>query len=96
MDDLLEKDQKRDREERKRDVLALKNPEIRKKFRKYDRLQHRASTKDVKDKKLLNLLKKESKRAEHAATKAARSELLLLEDPGYVLYLDTLLRGRPV
>jgi hypothetical protein len=63
--------------------LALKNPEVKKKLRKYDRLQKRTSTKEVKDKKLLGLLKKEGERAEHAATKAARSELLLLEDPGY-------------
>lgn len=87
MDDTLVVHEKRKAEEKAHDILALKNPEVRKKVNKYDRIRQRPNTKSLKDKKLKSFLKKQGDAASHAATKAARSELLLLEDPGCVSHI---------
>lgn len=82
MDALQAKDKARDQTERKRDLLALRSKDVQLKVRKYDRQRIRASTEALKDRKLKGLIKKRAKQSEHAAVKAARAELLLLEEPG--------------
>ena len=82
MDALQERDKARNKTERKRDLLALRSKDVQLKLRKYDRQRSRASTKGLKDRKLTSHIKTRAKQSEHAAVKAARAELLLLDEPG--------------
>lgn len=90
MEALQERDMARDKTERKRDLLALRSKDVQLKLRKYDRQRSRVSTKALGDQKLKGHIKKRAKQSEHAAVKAARAELLLLEEPGCA---DTHLHG---
>lgn len=82
MDALQERDKARNKTERKRDLLALRSKDVQLKLRKYDRQRSRVSTKGLKDRKLTSHIKTRAKQSEHAAVKAARAELLLLDEPG--------------
>ena len=82
MEALQVRDKTRDKAERRRDLLALRSKDVRVKLRKYDRQRSRVSTKALKDRKLKGHIKTRAKQSEHAAIKAARAELLLLEEPG--------------
>ena len=82
MEALQERDKARDKTERKRDLLALRSKDVRTKLRKYDRQRSWVSTKALKDRKLKGHIKKRAKQSDHAAVRAARAELLLLEEPG--------------
>lgn len=82
MEALQERDKTRDKTERKRDLLALRSKDVQLKLRKYDRQRSRVSTKTLKDRKLKGHIRTRAKQSEHAAVKAARAELLLLDEPG--------------
>ncbi|XP_064395157.1 uncharacterized protein LOC135342363 [Halichondria panicea] len=70
------------REEREERGLSLRD--TRDRVTKYDRLVKNKKTKNIKDKKLRRFIKESDGQHKRAAKKAARSELLLQEEPGYL------------
>ena len=82
MEKLQSRDRERDKEEHRKNVLALKDPNLKRRLKYYKRIKNKPDTKSVRNKKLKHILKSQTSKAERAAAKAARAELLLLEDPG--------------
>ena len=79
------REEERKAREAEQEELALSLGDTKERVKKYDRLKKKTRTKSIKDKKLRSFLEKTSDQSKHAALKAARLELLLQEEAGYLV-----------